>query len=52
LRTRISKRVRERAPLEFAIEIGCGKVAQLVKDLLTSAPSAGKPRRAEREVET
>jgi glycosyltransferase involved in cell wall biosynthesis len=40
LRKRISERVRERAPREFAIEIGCGKVAELVSDLLASAPIA------------
>ena len=40
LRQRISKRVRERAPREFAIEIGCGKVAKLAKDMLVSMPAA------------
>ena len=43
LRERISRRVRRRAPREFAIEIGCGRVAELVKGLLTDAPAA-KPR--------
>ncbi len=40
LRQRISKRVRERAPREFAIEIGCGKVANLAKDMLLRMPAA------------
>jgi glycosyltransferase involved in cell wall biosynthesis len=40
LRQRISKRVRERAPREFAIEIGCGKVAKLAKDMLARMPAA------------
>jgi glycosyltransferase involved in cell wall biosynthesis len=40
LRERISQRVRRRAPREFAIEIGCGKVAELVMDLLADAPAA------------
>jgi glycosyltransferase involved in cell wall biosynthesis len=40
LRQRISNRVRERAPLEFAIETGCGKVAELVRDMLTSVRAA------------
>lgn len=34
LRRRISERVRARAPREFAIEVGCGKVMELAKDLL------------------
>jgi glycosyltransferase involved in cell wall biosynthesis len=40
LRRRISARVRERAPREFAIEVGCGKVAQAIKDVLGSTPNA------------
>lgn len=40
LQQRISQRVRERAPREFAIEIGCGKVAELVNEVLASAPGA------------
>jgi hypothetical protein len=40
LRERISQRVRRRAPQEFAVEIGCGKVAELVKGLLTDTPAA------------
>ncbi len=40
LRRRISERVRERAPREFAIEIGCGKVLDVAKDLLRSTPAA------------
>jgi glycosyltransferase involved in cell wall biosynthesis len=40
LRQRISNRVRERAPREFSIEIGCGKVAELAKDLLAGRPAA------------
>ncbi len=39
LRRRISERVRERAPREFAIEIGCGKVLDVAKDLLRSTPA-------------
>lgn len=38
LRRRISERVRERAPREFAIETGCGKVAAVVHDLLEKTP--------------
>jgi glycosyltransferase involved in cell wall biosynthesis len=38
LRRRIGERVRERARREFTIEIGCGKVAAVIKDALgTSA---------------
>lgn len=40
LRRRIGERVRERARREFAIETGCGKVTELIKDLLMSAPPA------------
>jgi len=40
LRRRISQRVRARAPREFAIDIGCGKVAEVVMDLLGNAPAA------------
>ena len=40
LRRRISERVRERAPREFAIDIGCGKVLQVAKDMLRSTPAA------------
>ena len=40
LRRRIGERVRERAPREFAIEIGCGKVLEAVKDALESSPAA------------
>jgi glycosyltransferase involved in cell wall biosynthesis len=40
LRQRISKRVRERAPREFAIEVGCSTVAKLVKDVLARPPAA------------
>src|SRR6267154_2060667 len=40
LRRRISQRVRARAPREFAIHIGCGKVAEVVMDLLGNAPTA------------
>ena len=40
LRKQMSERVRERAVREFAIEIGCGKVAELVKEMLGSAPEA------------
>jgi glycosyltransferase involved in cell wall biosynthesis len=34
LRRRISKRVRERALHEFAIEVGCGKVREVIKGVL------------------
>jgi len=40
LRKRISKRVRERAPREFSIEIGCGRVAELMKETLVGVPAA------------
>jgi glycosyltransferase involved in cell wall biosynthesis len=40
LRRQISERVRERAPREFAIEIGCAQVAEIAKDVLKSAPAA------------
>jgi len=45
LRRRIGERVRARAPREFAIEIGCGKVAQVAKAVLGSAPLISKVRR-------
>src|SRR3989441_2271285 len=41
LRRRISKRVRERAPHEFAIDVGCGKVKEVIKDALGSTSSIG-----------
>lgn len=34
LRSRVRERVRARAPLEFAIEVGCGKVSQVIRDAL------------------
>jgi len=34
LRARMSARVRERAPKEFAIEVGCEKVAEVVRSVL------------------
>lgn len=37
LRARMAARVRERAPREFAIEVGCARVAEIVKGLLASA---------------
>jgi len=40
LRRRIGERVRERAPREFAIEIGCGKVLEVAKDVLECSPAA------------
>lgn len=40
LRRRISERVRARAPREFAIEVGCGKVAQAVRGALGNAATA------------
>jgi glycosyltransferase involved in cell wall biosynthesis len=38
LRQRISKHVRERAPREFAVEIGCGRVAEVMKEALECMP--------------
>ncbi len=35
LRRRMSERVRERAPREFAIEVGCAKVAEVVRSVIT-----------------
>jgi glycosyltransferase involved in cell wall biosynthesis len=40
LRRRISDRVRKRAPQEFAIEVGCGKVAKVMRGTLQRAPAA------------
>jgi glycosyltransferase involved in cell wall biosynthesis len=40
LRRRISERVRERARRDFAIEVGCGKVVEVARDVLRSTPSA------------
>ena len=40
LRRRIGERVRERAPREFAIEVGCGKVAEVAKGMLAHAPAS------------
>jgi glycosyltransferase involved in cell wall biosynthesis len=40
LRRRIGERVRGRVSREFAIEIGCGKVAAVIKDALESSPSS------------
>jgi len=39
LRRRMSERVRERAPKEFAIEVGCSKVAEVVKSVMTQGGS-------------
>jgi glycosyltransferase involved in cell wall biosynthesis len=36
LRRRIGERVRERAPREFAIEVGCGRVADVVREVLAT----------------
>jgi len=41
LRRRISERVRARAPREFAIEVGCGKVSEVIRDVLGSAAVYG-----------
>jgi glycosyltransferase involved in cell wall biosynthesis len=38
LRRRIGERVRERAPREFAIEVGCGKVMEVAQGVLANAP--------------
>ena len=40
LRRRISERVRARAPREFAIEVGCGKVIEVIKGVLGRATAA------------
>jgi glycosyltransferase involved in cell wall biosynthesis len=40
LRQRIGTHVRERAPREFAIETGCGKVAQVLRETLQRTRSA------------
>jgi glycosyltransferase involved in cell wall biosynthesis len=48
LRCRISERVRARAPHEFAIEIGCGKVAQAIREALAGSPAAVTMREEER----
>jgi glycosyltransferase involved in cell wall biosynthesis len=39
LRRRISERVRARALREFAIEVGCGKVKEVINDVLGSTPT-------------
>ena len=36
MRRRMSERVRERAPREFAIEVGCGKVAKILSGVVAS----------------
>ena len=41
LRQRISRRVRDRASREFAIEAGCGKVAELARGLLAGRAAVG-----------
>ncbi len=41
LRRRISERVRGRAPREFATEVGCGKVTEVIRDVLGSAAVYG-----------
>jgi len=40
LRRRISERVRARALREFAIEVGCGKVKEVINDVLARTPTA------------
>ncbi len=40
LRHRISERVRARAPREFSIEVGCGKVTVVIRDVLGSTAAA------------
>jgi glycosyltransferase involved in cell wall biosynthesis len=40
LRRRISERVQARAAREFAIEVGCGKVTEVIKDALGSRATA------------
>jgi glycosyltransferase involved in cell wall biosynthesis len=37
LRTRISARVRDRAPREFDIEVGCAKVAEVIRGVMAGA---------------
>ena len=43
MRRRMSERVRERAPKEFAIEVGCAKVAEVVRGV-ASPPGTPSPR--------
>jgi glycosyltransferase involved in cell wall biosynthesis len=44
LRRRISKRVRERAPYEFAIDVGCGKATEVIRGVLGSTlPAVSNP---------
>jgi glycosyltransferase involved in cell wall biosynthesis len=40
LRRRMSERVRARASREFATEVGCGKVAEVIRSVLGSTPTA------------
>lgn len=40
LRRRIGERVRARAPSEFAIEVGCGKVGEVIKGVLAHVPGS------------
>ena len=40
LRRRISERVQARAAREFAIEVGCGMVSEVIKDALGSRATA------------
>jgi glycosyltransferase involved in cell wall biosynthesis len=40
LRRRMSERVRARAPREFAIEVGCAKVSEVIRDVLGSTATA------------
>jgi glycosyltransferase involved in cell wall biosynthesis len=47
LRRRMSERVRERAPREFSVEAGCGRVAEILHDTLAPAAAmqVGAPSR-------
>jgi len=45
LHRRISERVRERALHEFAVDVGCGKVMEVIKGVLPSTPAAVSSRR-------
>jgi glycosyltransferase involved in cell wall biosynthesis len=45
LRRRISERVRERALQEFAVDVGCGQVIEVITGVLPSTPAAVSSRR-------
>ena len=47
LRRRIAGRVRARAPREFSVEVGCGRVARILHEVLAPAAGVGRPSREE-----